>query len=412
MKRDPLVFGDLFFALREVGIPLSLSEWMVLMETLARGIVRPSLLDFYRVARAVLIKHEGHYDLWDQVFAAVFGDAEMPSLLAEELLAWLEDPKPPPFLSPEELAALEGVPLDRLRELFEERLREQTERHDGGNRWIGTGGTSPFGHGGRHPAGIRVGGAGGGRSAVQIATERRFRDYRDDRILDTRATAVALKKLRRLSRTDGEPELDLDATIEATCRNAGDLELIFEPPRKNQARVLLLMDVGGSMDPFAHMVERLLSAASALHHWRSFEALTFHNCPYETLYKSTWTGEGEPTTEVLKRCHDDTFLIMVGDGSMAPSELVSPHGAIDYWHRNDTPGIVWLHRLRSRFRRSVWLNPMPRRWWRGYTVELVGTLFPMFPLTIQGLDEASDTLVKGRPAPVPDLDPRVLNRAW
>ncbi|MDP6943878.1 MAG: VWA domain-containing protein [Myxococcota bacterium] len=379
---------------------------MTLMEALSKGIVRPDLVDFYHVARALLVKHESSFDTYDQVFAAVFQGGEMPQAVLDELLSWLEDPRPLPQLTAEELAALERLPLDRLRELFEQRMREQDGRHDGGNRWVGTGGTSPFGHGGRHPAGVRVGGAGGGRTAVQIATERRFRDYRDDRVLDTRDLAVALKKLRRLGREDVEPELDVDASIDATCRNAGDLTLAFEAPRKNQARVLLLMDVGGSMDPHSQRVERLFSAASGLGHWRSFEALCFHNCPYENLWESVWTGQTRPTADLLTSVAPETFLVMVGDASMAPSELTDKWGAIDYWHRNETPGLVWLHRLRSRFTRAVWLNPLPARWWSGYSTDLIRRLFPMFPLTVAGLEDAVDTLVRGKPDPVPELEPR------
>ncbi|MEE2779067.1 MAG: VWA domain-containing protein [Myxococcota bacterium] len=408
MERRPLLFGELFFGLREVGLPVGMGEWMTLMEAMSEGLVRPSLMDFYQVARAILVKNEGHFDHYDQVFAAVFGDAEMPNPLTEELLRWLDSPKPPPTLSPEELAAMESMPLDRLKELFEQRMKEQQERHDGGNRWVGTGGTSPFGHGGKNPAGIRVGGAGGGRTAVQVASQRRFQQYRSDQVLDTRSMAVALKKLRRLSRDEGEPELDVDSSIDATCRNAGDLELVFQRPRKNTARVLLLMDVGGSMDPWAHMVDRLFSAASGLNHWRRFESYMFHNCPYETLYGRIWGREGTLTTDVLQDHDAETFLVMVGDAAMAPTELLSRHGAVDYYHRNETPGLVWLHRLRSRFKRSVWLNPMPERWWGGASTDLIRHLYPMVPLTVDGLEEAVDILVRDRALPVPDLDERML----
>ena len=405
-------FAELLFGLRGAGLPVGLTEWMTLMRALRSGVVRPELLDFYRVTRALLIKNEAQFDTYDQVFSAVFGDAEMPTVLADELLGWLENPAALPELSAEQIEALESLPLDKLRELFEQRLREQDERHDGGNRWIGTGGTSPFGHSGYHPGGIRVGGSGRHRSASQIASERRFRDYRSDRVIDVRQMAVALKKLRRLSRAEGQPELDLDATIDATCKNAGELELILQPPRKNQARVLLLMDVGGSMDPHARLVERLFSAANGLGHWREFHAYTFHNCVYETLYESMWGHRGVPTEEVIRTLDPDTYLICVGDASMAPTELLSPYGAIDYWHRNETPGLVWLHRLRKHFKRAIWLNPLPESWWRGHTVEVVAQLFAMMPLTLEGLDTAIDHLMRGRPAPVGDLDPSLIRSAW
>ncbi len=404
-----LPFGRIFFGLREAGVRVTPVEWMTLCEALASGAIEPDLAAFHAVGRAILIKHEAHFDTWDQVFTAVFGEGEMPVKLSEELLDWLETPIARPNLSPEELAALEQLDLDELRRRFLERLEEQTERHDGGNRWIGTGGTSPFGHSGVHPGGIRVGGEGGNRSAAQVAAMRRFRDYRSDRVLDTRQLAVALRKLRRLSRVEGDPELDIDATIDRTGKNAGELELAFQPPRKNQARVLLLMDVGGSMTPFSRLVETLFSAASGLNHWRRFESFFFHNCVYSRLFRSMNSGEVESTAELLLDRPRETFLIIVGDASMAPSELLSANGAIDWFERSETPGLVWLHRLRTHFSRCVWLNPMPPEHWRGYTVELVARLFPMYPLTVAGLGDAVEHLVKkGAPEPPPDLDPRIL----
>lgn len=407
--RRALLFGDLFFKLREAGIKVSLSEWMGLMQALYEKAIGPDLTDFYYVSRALLVKSEALFDVWDQVFTHVFGSGDMPTALAEELLSWLEDPKPFPQLSEEELAAIDALPLEELRELFEQRLREQKERHDGGNRWIGTGGTSPFGHGGQNPAGVRVGGRGGGRSAIQIASARAFKAYRNDRVLDTRSIGVALRKLKRLSREDGKPELDVDASIDATCKNAGELDLVFRPPRRNQARVMLLMDVGGSMDPYVQLVEKLFSAASHLNHWKKFEAFSFHNCVYERLYGTEFGSDDVPTNDVLKDRPKKTFVIFVGDASMAPSELTSRFGAVDYYHRNDTPGIVWLHRFRTRYPRSVWINPMPRDWWNGWTTRLISQIFPMFPLTIQGIEDAVDALRKKKPTPVPDLDPRILD---
>jgi uncharacterized protein len=405
-----LLFGELFFALRTAGIPVALTEWMALMKALSSGAVTPELVAFYQVSRAVLVKSEMQFDTFDQVFTAVFGGGKMlPTQLTEELTQWLDTPLEQLLrLSPEEVEALERLPLERLRELFEQRMREQTEPHDGGRRWVGTAGTSPFGQGGQNPGGLRVGGGGSEHLAIQIASERRFRDYRNDRVLDTRAVAVALKKLRRLSRTDGPLELDVPDTVDQTSRNAGELDLVFRPPRSNEARVLLLMDVGGSMEPHTRLVEALFSAASALNHWKSFEALTFHNCPYHTLYSSIWGRQGKPTAEVLANLPPRTFLILVGDATMAPSELTSRNGAIDYYDQSDTPGVVWLHRLRSRFPRAVWLNPLRREWWQGWTCQVIAQLFPMFPLTLGGLEDAIDVLLRRSDPHVPDLDPRLL----
>lgn len=411
--RGPLLFGELFFGLRGAGLRIGVGEWMALMEALARGAIGPDLGEFYTVARALLVKDVALFDLFDQVFAAVFGDGVMPVALREDLLAWLEKPLPPPGLSDEELAAMERLPLDELRKLLEERLREQTERHDGGNYWIGTGGTSPLGHGGRNPAGIRIGGAGGTRSAVEVAAERRYRDYRSDRVLDTRAIAVALRKLRRLARRDGEPELDVEASIEATCREAGELALVFRPPRANDARVLLLMDAGGSMDPYSLLVDQLFSAAKGLTHWKKLEAFFFHNCPYAHVYGSFELGERLPTAELVRDRPKETYLVVVGDASMAPHELVAEHGSIDPFTRTQTSGLGWLQRLRQHFVRAVWLNPLPPSAWRnGYTIQLVRELFPMYPLTLDGLDDAIAHLVKKQADPPPrlDLDDLVVRR--
>jgi len=404
-----LPFGRIFFGLRQAGVRVSPTEWMTLMEALASGAIEPDLNSFHAIGRSILIKHEAHFDTWDQVFTAVFGEGEMPVNITDELLDWLETPLERPRLTGEELAALEQLDLEELRKRFLERLEEQKERHDGGNRWIGTGGTSPFGHSGVHPGGIRVGGEGGGKTAAQVAAMRRFRDYRNDRVLDTRNLAVALRKLRRLNRVEGEPELDIEMTIDKTGKNAGELELAFQPPRKNQARVLLMMDVGGSMTPFSRLVETLFSAASSLNHWKKFENYFFHNCVYSRLFKSMTSGEVDSTAELLLDRPRDTFLIIIGDASMAPSELLSANGAIDWFERSETSGLVWLHRLRAHFSRCVWLNPMPREHWRGYTLEVIESLFPMFPLSIEGLEEAVEYLVKkGSPDPIPELDPRML----
>lgn len=398
-----LLFGDLFYGLRQSGVKVGPSDWMGLMRAFRVGAIEPSLMDFYRVSRALLVKDESQFDVFDQVFAAVFGSGDMPSPALEAVLDWLKDPVAPRFTE-EELAALEALPLDELRRRFEERLEEQTERHDGGSRWVGTGGTSPFGHGGANPAGVRVGGSGGGKSAIQVASARHFKPYRHDRVLDDRSLSVALKRLRRLTRRHEEEELDVDGSIDATCRNAGELSLEFAPPRKNEARVLLLMDVGGSMDPYAARVERLFSAAHRLQHFKSFEAYTFHNCVYESLEPARPVDEAVRTAELIRDRPDTTFLIMVGDASMAPSELMDVFGASYYHHMNRVPGVVWLHRLRHRFGRSVWLNPLPEKWWGGFTTQVIKEVFPMFPLTVDGLDGAIDELLRRGPAPVLELD--------
>ena len=391
------MFTGFLFHLRGSGLHVTLTEWLTLVRALAEGHIRADLSMFYHLARAILIKTEEHYDLYDRAFAEYFEGVEGHFEITDELLGWLENPVLPRDLTDEERAQLKALQLDELRDKFLERLREQTERHDGGSKWIGTGGTSPFGHGGQNPAGVRVGGPGGGRSAVQVASERRFRNLRGDRILDTRQIGMALRRLRRLGKGDGPEELDLDATIDKTARNAGEIDLIFAPPRKNRIKLLLLVDVGGSMDPHADLCERLFSAAHAASHFRHFESYFFHNCPYEKLYKDISRFEGESTHDVLKKVDNTWSTIFIGDAWMSPYELSHLGGAIDFFHHNNDTGLDWLGRIRKRCPNSVWLNPEPRRIWRAPSVRMVRQLFPMYELTLDGLAEAVDVLAGRRP---------------
>ena len=390
-RSEPL-FLDFFYLLRKVGLPVSSREWLTLVEAMARGLVCADLHRFYAISRACLVKHEKHYDLFDQCFVHHFAGAEAPQALSKAIDEWLQQPLPVPQLTPEELEALERYSLDELKKLFEERMNEQQERHDGGNRWVGTGGTSPFGHSGAHPAGIRVGGGGGSKSAVQIAANRRFRDYRADLILDTRQLSVALRRLRRLGREGLRTEVDIDETIDATARNAGDLELEFRPPRENRLKVLLLMDVGGSMDPFAHLVSKLFSAAHKATHFREFHAMYFHNCVYESVYKDARMREGMSTLELMRWLQPETRVIFLGDAHMAPYELTARYGAIDYWHNNEMSGLGWLTKLEDHFQNAAWLNPISKRYWGHPTIDQIGKVIPMFELTVSGLEQAIESL--------------------
>ena len=388
------MFSELFARLRANEVRVTLHEWLTLMEALERGLIAPDLTSFYYGARAILVKREADFDRFDEVFLGLYRGVETGEEVLKSVLDWLDDPKRLRHLSPEEMAALEGLDLERLRELFEQRLKEQTERHDGGNRWVGTGGTSPFGHGGFHPTGVRVGGMGGGRQAVQIASKRRFQAYRNDIVLDTRQIQVALRRLRRLVRHGRQDELDVDETIDRTGRNAGDLELVFRAPRKNQIRLVLLMDAGGSMTPHARLVSRLFSAASKGGQWKSFQSYYFHNCVYETVWSdiSMQDSTSVSTADLIAEATSQSVLVMVGDAAMHPGELTERFGSIDYWHRNETPGIEWLQRLRKAYSVNAWVNPMPERWWNASSLYLIRRIFPMFPLTLLGLDEAVDHL--------------------
>jgi uncharacterized protein with von Willebrand factor type A (vWA) domain len=393
------VFLQLFYGLRDEGVPVAMQEWMLLMEALGRGLHGSSLLRFYRLSRACLIKSEAYFDAFDRVFARVFKGIEGSLDIEDEILEWLRDPKSFPQLTPEQLAALERLSHDELMRKFLETLAEQNERHDGGDRWVGTGGRSPFGHGGVHPTGIRVGGPSKSRSAMKVAEERRFRDYRTDAVLDVRQMRTALKRLRQLTRTGAETELDLDETVDETCRNAGEIELVFRAPRRNDLRLLLLMDVGGTMDPYHEPVSRLLSALHEERGLRELRSFYFHNTIYDQVFSSAQMRRSDevPTGDLLRRFGENWKLLVVGDAAMHPAELVEPYGNIDPRRTSDTPSIAWLHRLVAHFDRVAWLNPDEERLWEhSYTARLVRRLFPMFCLSVEGVGCAAAALVGAR----------------
>lgn len=385
-----------FFSLRRFGLKVGPQEWLALLQALEMGLHQSGLSSFYHIARSLLCRTEADFDLFDQVFLHQFRGVEMQAKqLGEEILEWLREAQHLLQLSEAELAAMEKLDLEELMRQLEERMREQTEEHHGGSRWIGTGGTSPFGWGGAHPTGIRIGGHSRGRSAMQVAMMRRFRGYRTDLVLDVRQIKVALSRLRELTREGQQEELDIEATVEQTSKNAGDLELVWRAPRRNNARLLLLMDVGGSMDPHAQLVSRLFSAAHSSRHFKAFEAYYFHNCVYDDVYEDAAFAKGISVTDLLAKHSPETKLVLVGDAMMHPVELFQPHGAIYWTQHNLRPGIDCLHRLTEHFRRSAWLNPEPERYWRHPTVRAIADLFPMFGLTLDGLNAAVSSLVRG-----------------
>jgi uncharacterized protein with von Willebrand factor type A (vWA) domain len=388
------MFLNFFYALRRQKVPVSLTEWMLLMQALSQGFAYSSLQRFYPLARALLVKDVRFYDAYDLAFREVFQGIETPAELLEGLLSWLQDPWTFTGLTPEEQASLARLELSALWQILEQRLREQRERHDGGNRVFGTGGTSPFGHHGQHPAGVRISDHGGQQSAVQIADKRHFENYRHDRTLDHRHMQMALKRLRHLQRLGYDEELDLDETVHETCQNGGEIEIIFRPPRKNNAKVLLLMDVGGSMLPYTALVERLFSAAHQATHFKDFQYYYFHNCLYEHLYTDIGLNKKIATTTVLHTMAADYKVILVGDAYMAPEELVEPGGAIYSYHNNATPGIEWLRCVQAHFQACIWLNPMPERHWDRPSIALIRTVFSMYELTLEGLDRAVRHLVR------------------
>lgn len=388
------MFLDFFYILRRHKVPVSITEWMALMQALSQGWAHASLPRFYILARALLVKDIGYYDAYDLAFKEAFQGIETPAEIIEEILAWLQNPQSLAHLSLEQLALLPHLDLERLRQLFAERLRQQQTRHDGGHRMLGTGGTSPFGHHGQHAAGMRLSGEGGQGTAVQVAEARRYQNYRNDRTLDVRQIHLALKKLRDLQRLGSKEELDLERTIDETCRNGGDIDLVFCPPRKNHAKVLLLMDAGGSMLPYTNVVEQLFSAAHQSTHFKDFQSYYFHNCIYEHLYTDIRLHKTVSTHALLQQCDADYRLILVGDAYMAPEELLDAGGALYTYHQNSTPGITWLRRLQAHFKACIWLNPMPQQHWDRPSIALVRQVFPMYELTLEGLERGTKHLVR------------------
>ena len=386
------MFTDFFYTLRKRHVPVSITEWMTLMEALARGYIT-NLDEFYFLARAILVKSEAYYDHYDVAFQQYFKGIETPAEIMEQVMEWLKEPLERMSITEHEQAMLDSMDFHKLLEELENRLKEQTSQHDGGSYWIGRGGTSAFGHSGYHPAGIRIGGESWGRHAIQIAQERRFRNYRSDLTLDVRQIKIALKGLRQLNRIGPEDELDLDKTIKASAKNAGELDFIWRKSRKNAAKLLLLMDVGGSMEPFAELCSQLFSAAHSSNHFKDFQYYYFHNCIYDNLYRDIELWETISTDHLLRTLEPDYKLLLVGDARMAPYELTEKYGAIHYYERNEIPGIVWLKRVAEHFTHSIWLNPDEPRFWVAYTVQAIAKLVPMYPLSLDGLGQAVKKLL-------------------
>jgi uncharacterized protein with von Willebrand factor type A (vWA) domain len=385
---------EFFYELRRRKVPASTIEWMVLMRALELGLHDSSLDGFYDLARTVLVKNVAHYDAFDAAFLAVFqGVTQDALLITRELEQWLADAKKRQ-VSDEERRLVESLSPDELRKLYEKRLKEQKERHDGGSKWIGTGGTSPFGQGGAHPSGMSVGG-GGARSAMQRAGERAYRAYRSDLVLDVRRIDVALRLLRDLGRDGAPDELDLDETIGATAKNAGDLELVMHPPRRNRTKLVLLMDVGGSMDPHSELVGRLFTAASRSGRFARFRSYYFHNCVYAAVYEDAHFRKPVPVADLVGKSDRDEKLVIVGDAAMHPAELLQAGGAFWYDQSTRRTGLDWMTFVAEHFRRRAWLNPEPEAYWAQTTVKILRGAYPMFPLTLDGLERAVKHLVRG-----------------
>lgn len=388
------MFTEFYYILKNHGIPVSMNEWYTLLEALEKGLANSSLTGFYRLARAILVKSEAYYDRFDQAFSEYFYGIETPEQLPETIWEWLDKHLPDMPIDPELRERIQQHDLETLKKMLAERLAEQKEEHHGGNYWIGTGGTSPFGHSGWHPGGIRIGGESRYRSAVKVAAERNYQDFRTDTTIDTRHFQLALRKLRQFTtRMEGpKTELDLDGTIEATSKNAGRLELVWERPRENTVKLLLLMDSGGSMAPYARLCNQLFQAANKCNHFKDLKVFYFHNCIYDYLYLDPRCrlSNSVATEYVMNQLDADYRVMLVGDASMAPSELNLVGGIIDWNHYNHETGEAWLKKVRRRWQNSIWLNPIPARLWNDslgrFTIKTIRDIFPMYELTVEGLD--------------------------
>ena len=386
---------DFFFTLKDAKLPVSIKEFLILLEALQKDVIAPSLDNFYFLARTTLVKDEAHYDKFDQAFGLYFkGIDSIFEKKAAIPLDWLIK-RMERELTPEQRAQLEKFGYDKLMDRLKELLEEQKERHEGGNKWIGTGGTSPFGHGGTNPEGIRIGGQGGKRSAVKVWDARAYKDYDTSREIGTRNIKVALRRLRKFARAGAQEELALDDTIRATANNAGYLDIKMQAERKNNIKVLMLLDVGGSMDDHIARTEELFSAASS--EFKNMAFYYFHNCVYDYLWKNNRRRQAERFSawEILRTYPSDTKLIFVGDATMSPYEILQPGGSVEY--NNAEAGAVWLQRFTAAFPHYAWLNPEPHNLWQyRQSIDLIRQLVGnrMYALTIDGLEQAMRVLSK------------------
>ncbi len=392
---------DFFLNLKQAGLPVSVTEYLTLCEAMEKGVAHGSVDDFYYLARATLIKDESHYDRFDRAFAAYFKGMENLNAALDKLLGanipeeWLRK-LAEKILSAEEKAQIEALGgWDKLMETLKQRLNEQKERHQGGSKWIGTAGTSPFGAHGYNPEGVRIGqDQGRNKSAVKVWDERAFRDYDSSVELGIRNIQLALRRLRKFARSGAEEVLDLDHTIRATASNAGWLDIKMTPERHNHVKVLLFLDVGGSMDEYVHRCEELFSAAKT--EFKHLEYFYFHNFLYESVWRSNRLRQSEKfsTLDVLNKYGNDYKLIIVGDATMSPYEIVQPGGSVEHW--NEEAGAVWLSRLTGQYRHAAWINPTPEQHWPWtQSVKMTLDLMEnrMFPMTVDGLDRAMKNLL-------------------
>lgn len=395
------MFLEFFYLLRARGLSVTINEWMMLIEAMDKGLAGSSLTGFYHLCKSILVKSETEYDKFDSVFAEYFRGIETPEDLPSEFWKWLNEDVRVRDMDDKTVMDDFLLELEELLQRFRERMEEQKERHDGGNYWIGTGGTSTMGHSGYNPRGIRVGGESRHKSAVQVAGERHFKDFRQDTILDIRQFQMAFRKLRQYSsRMDAAPtELDIDQTVDQTCENGGLLKIVYDKPRKNTVKLLLLIDSDGSMMPYSQLCNRLFQAASKSNHFKDLKVYYFHNCIYDYLYTTPLCRRGDwvDTNWVLSNLDSEYKVIFVGDAAMAPFELFRRGGNNVIGLFNEEPGIDWLNKFKRRYKKQIWLNPIEERYWDNLygreTLQEIGEIFPMFELTLDGLERGIKKLL-------------------
>jgi len=391
------VLINFFYMLKQAGVPVTLRELLDLLEALKQHVVFADVDKFYYLSRVILCKDEKYFDRFDRAFGHYFKDMEGLDDLIEALIPdeWMRK-EFEKSLSEEDKAKIESLGgLEELMDAFKKRLEEQKKRHSGGNKWIGTGGTSPFGHGGYNPEGIRVGGPGKHGKAVKVWDKREFKDLDDSVELGTRNIKVALRRLRKFARTGAAEELDIDDTISSTARNAGLLDIKMLQERHNAVKVLLFFDVGGSMDPYIKVCEELFSAARA--EFKHMEYFYFHNFLYEEVWTTNQRHQQKrtKTVDVLNTFGGDYKVIFIGDAAMSPYEIAQPGGSVEHW--NEEAGYIWFNRLKQQFDKVAWINPLQEREWEwtqsvGMVREL--TEDKMYPMTVGGLEQAMSYLSK------------------
>lgn len=395
------MFSAFFYLLRAKGLDVSLNEWLTLIEALDKGLAHSSLTSFYYLARSILVKSETEFDKFDGAFLEFFKDIQYFEEIPKELLDWLNNPseKKNNYDKEQDLFN-QGLSMEEIQKMLLERLQEQDGEHNGGKYWVGTGGMSVFGNSGNASNGIRVGGESIRHSAMQVASERKFHDFRNDTVLDTRQFQMAFRRLRQFSSRVDAPktELNIDGSIDETCNNAGNLKLVFDKPRQNTVKVLLLMDSGGSMDYYSNLCTSLFQAVSKSSHFKDLKVYYFHNCIYSKLYTDPYCIPGNwiDTEWVLNNISSEYKVIIVGDASMDPSELLG-RSYYDYGARTEVTGMEWLKRFQHKYEKMVWLNPIVEMGWRsGYwrqTYNMISDEFDMYPLTVANLEKALKKLI-------------------